>query len=101
MIVTNQKTEIGPKARVTYHATVLSGVKVGEHGMVGSMGVASKDVEPFHIVGGIPAKTDQSEIDCTGRVAAEGAGETVTSRRCLCTVQSDSLPHVSIKSSPA
>ena len=56
MIVTNQKTEIGPKARVTYHATVLSGVKVGEHGMVGSMGVASKDVEPFHIVGGIPAK---------------------------------------------
>jgi acetyltransferase-like isoleucine patch superfamily enzyme len=35
----------------------MSGVKVGEHGMVGSMGVASKNVEPFHIVGGIPAKT--------------------------------------------
>jgi acetyltransferase-like isoleucine patch superfamily enzyme len=29
---------------------------VGEHGIVGSMGVASKDVEPFHIVAGIPAK---------------------------------------------
>jgi acetyltransferase-like isoleucine patch superfamily enzyme len=57
MIVTDQKTEIGPRARVTYHATVLSGVTVGEHGMVGSMGVASKNVEPFHIVGGIPAKT--------------------------------------------
>jgi acetyltransferase-like isoleucine patch superfamily enzyme len=57
MIVSNQKTEIGPRARVTYHATVLSGVKVGEHGMVGSMGVASKDVPPYHIVGGIPAKT--------------------------------------------
>ncbi len=56
MIVSNHKTEIGPKARITYHATVLSGVKVGEHGMVGSMGVASKDVEPFHVVGGIPAK---------------------------------------------
>jgi len=56
MIVNNQKTEIGPKARITYHATVLSGVKVGEHGMVGSMGVASKDVQPFHIVAGIPAK---------------------------------------------
>ncbi len=56
MIVTNHKTEIGPKARITYHATVLSGVKVGEHGMVGSMGVASKDVQPFHIVGGVPAK---------------------------------------------
>jgi acetyltransferase-like isoleucine patch superfamily enzyme len=32
-------------------------VTVGEHGMVGSMGVASKNVEPFNIVGGIPAKT--------------------------------------------
>jgi acetyltransferase-like isoleucine patch superfamily enzyme len=56
MIVDNHKTEIGPRARVTYHATVLSGVRVGEHGMVGSMGVASKNVEPFNIVGGIPAK---------------------------------------------
>ncbi len=57
MIVTNMRTEIGPKARVTYHATVLSGVKVGEHGIVGSVGVASKNVEDYHIVGGIPAKT--------------------------------------------
>src|SRR5215468_1691863 len=57
MIVDSHRTEIGPRARITYHATVLSGVKVGEHGMVGSMGVASKNVEPFHIVGGIPAKT--------------------------------------------
>jgi acetyltransferase-like isoleucine patch superfamily enzyme len=57
MIVNNQRTEIGPKARITYHATVLSGVNVGEHGMVGSMGVASKNVEPFHVVAGIPAKT--------------------------------------------
>ncbi|MBS1850816.1 MAG: acyltransferase [Acidobacteria bacterium] len=56
MIVDNQKTEIGPQARITYHATVLSGVKVGEHGLVGSMGVASKNVEPFHVVVGVPAK---------------------------------------------
>jgi acetyltransferase-like isoleucine patch superfamily enzyme len=56
MVVDNHKTEIGPKARITYHATVLSGVRVAEHGMVGSMSVASKNVEPFHIVGGIPAK---------------------------------------------
>lgn len=56
MIVDNHTTEIGPKARVTYHATVLSGVKIGEHGMVGSMGVASKNVEPFTVVAGIPAK---------------------------------------------
>jgi acetyltransferase-like isoleucine patch superfamily enzyme len=57
MIVENQRTEIGPRARITYHATVMSGVRVGEHGMVGSMGVATKDVEPYHIKGGVPAKT--------------------------------------------
>jgi len=56
MIVNNHRTEIGPKARITYHATVMSGVTVKEHGLVGSMGVASKNVEPYHIVGGIPAK---------------------------------------------
>ena len=56
MIVTNQRTELGPKARITYHATVLSGVKVSEHGLIGSMGLASKNVEPYHVVGGIPAK---------------------------------------------
>jgi acetyltransferase-like isoleucine patch superfamily enzyme len=56
MLVENHKTEIGPRARVTYHATVLSGVTVGEHGIVGSVGVASKNVAPYHIVGGIPAK---------------------------------------------
>jgi len=57
MIVNNQATEIGPRARITYHATVLSGVRVGEHGLVGSMAVASKNVEPYHVVAGIPAKT--------------------------------------------
>jgi acetyltransferase-like isoleucine patch superfamily enzyme len=57
MIITNHKTEIGPRARITYHATVLSGVRVAEHGMVGSIGVASKDVPPYHVVGGVPAKT--------------------------------------------
>jgi acetyltransferase-like isoleucine patch superfamily enzyme len=38
MIVDNHKTEIGPRARVTYHATVLSGVRVGAHGIVDRTG---------------------------------------------------------------
>ncbi|MBI2682984.1 MAG: acyltransferase [Acidobacteriales bacterium] len=57
MIVTNHRTEIGPKARITYHATVLSGVKVGLHGLVGSMGVATKDVPDYNVVVGVPART--------------------------------------------
>jgi acetyltransferase-like isoleucine patch superfamily enzyme len=54
--ITLGKTEIGDRARITYHAVVLSGVKVGKDAIVGSMGVASKPVEPGWIVGGIPAK---------------------------------------------
>ena len=56
MIVDNTRTEIGPKARITYHATVMSGVRVHEHGMLGSMGVATKDIPPYTISAGIPAK---------------------------------------------
>jgi acetyltransferase-like isoleucine patch superfamily enzyme len=56
MIVQNTKTEIGPKARITYHATVMSGVRVHEHGLLGSLGVATKDVPPYTISVGIPAK---------------------------------------------
>ena len=56
MIVANTRTEIGPKARVTYHATVMSGVRVHEHGLLGSMGVATKDIPPYTISAGIPAK---------------------------------------------
>jgi acetyltransferase-like isoleucine patch superfamily enzyme len=54
--VTLAKTEIGARARVTYHAVILSGVRVAHDAIVGSMGVASKPVEPGWIVGGIPAK---------------------------------------------
>ena len=56
MIVTNSKTEIGPKARITYHATVMSGVRVHEHGLLGGLGVATRDIPPFTIAVGIPAK---------------------------------------------
>jgi len=43
--------------RITYHATVLAGVHVGENGMVGASAVATKDVRPYHVNVGIPAKT--------------------------------------------
>jgi acetyltransferase-like isoleucine patch superfamily enzyme len=56
MIVTNRKTEIGPRARITYHATVMSGVRVEEHGLLGSMGVATKDVPAYSVAVGIPAR---------------------------------------------
>jgi acetyltransferase-like isoleucine patch superfamily enzyme len=35
---------------------VMSGVRVHEHGLLGSMGVATKDIDPFTISVGVPAK---------------------------------------------
>jgi acetyltransferase-like isoleucine patch superfamily enzyme len=55
--VYNLKTRIGDGARITYHATVLAGTQVGEYAMVGTGAVATKDVEPYHVKVGIPAKT--------------------------------------------
>ncbi len=55
--VTNARTVLADDVRVTYHATVLAGVHVGENGMVGAMAVATKDVRPYHVNVGIPAKS--------------------------------------------
>ena len=55
--VTNVTTVLGDGVRITYHATVLAGVHVGEQGMVGAVAVATKDVRPYHVYVGIPAKS--------------------------------------------
>jgi acetyltransferase-like isoleucine patch superfamily enzyme len=55
--VTNAKTIIEDGVRITYHATVLAGVHVGENAMVGAMALATKDVRPYHVYVGIPAKS--------------------------------------------
>jgi acetyltransferase-like isoleucine patch superfamily enzyme len=43
--------------RITYHATVLAGVRVGRNAMVGANAVATKNVRPYHVNVGIPAKS--------------------------------------------
>jgi acetyltransferase-like isoleucine patch superfamily enzyme len=55
--VTNACTRLDDGVRVTYHATVLAGVHVGENAMVGAMAVATKDVRAHHVYVGIPAKS--------------------------------------------
>jgi galactoside O-acetyltransferase len=55
--VTNAVTVLEDGVRVTYHATLLAGVHVGVQGMVGAMAVATKDVRPYHVNVGIPAKS--------------------------------------------
>lgn len=55
--VTDAVTTLEDDVRITYHATVLAGVTVGRQGMVGAVAVATKDVRPWHVNVGIPAKS--------------------------------------------
>src|SRR5579862_5613277 len=55
--VTNAVTVLEDNVRITYHATVLAGVRVACNGMVGAVAVATKDVRPYHVYVGIPAKS--------------------------------------------
>jgi acetyltransferase-like isoleucine patch superfamily enzyme len=55
--VSDLRTVLGDGVRITYHATVLAGTQVGENAMVGAMAVATKDVRPYHVNVGIPAKS--------------------------------------------
>lgn len=55
--VTNARTVLEDDVRITYHATVLAGVRVGRDAMVGAVAVATKNVRPFHVNVGIPAKS--------------------------------------------
>ncbi|MGH7592368.1 MAG: acyltransferase [Gemmatimonadales bacterium] len=55
--VTALPTVLEDDVRITYHATVLAGVRVGRNGMVGACALATKDVRPYHVHVGIPAKS--------------------------------------------
>jgi galactoside O-acetyltransferase len=55
--VTDAVTTLEDGVRITYHATVLAGVRVCAQGMVGAMALATKDVRGYHVYVGIPAKS--------------------------------------------
>ena len=80
--VTNARTVLEDDVRITYHATVLAGVRVGRNAMVGASAVATKDVRPYHVNVGIPAKSIRvkpnapPEAYVTERVMRRDAAET-------------------------
>ncbi len=55
--ISTPQTRIGNGVRITYHATVLAGIEVGDNALIGTGAVVTRNVEAGHIVVGIPAKT--------------------------------------------
>ena len=48
--------EIGPRAFIGFRAVILPGVRIGEGAVVAAGAVVARDVPPFTIVAGVPAK---------------------------------------------
>lgn len=54
---------IGNDVWIGYEAVILSGVTIGDGAIIGSRAVVTKDVPPYTIVGGVPAKTIRRRFD--------------------------------------
>ena len=53
---TAQPVEIGPEAYIGAGATILAGVRVREHSIVGAGALVNRDVPPNTVVAGVPAR---------------------------------------------
>lgn len=47
---------IGNDVWIGYYAVIMAGVTIGDGAIIGTRAVVTKDVEPYSIVGGVPAK---------------------------------------------
>lgn len=54
---------IGNDVWIGYEAVILSGVRIGNGAIIATRAVVTKDVEPYAIVGGVPAKPIKKRFD--------------------------------------
>lgn len=54
---------IGNDVWIGYEAVVMSGVKIGDGAIIGTRAVVIKDVPPYTIVGGVPARPIRKRFD--------------------------------------
>ena len=54
---------VGSDVWIGYEAVILAGVTIGDGAIIGSRAVVTKDVPPYTIVGGVPAKPIRRRYD--------------------------------------
>src|SRR5579884_2021967 len=71
-------THIARQASIGSNATILAGVRIGEHALIGAGAVVTRDVPAYAIVAGVPARvigdvrrnqkrTEEAELQCGRR----------------------------------
>lgn len=71
--VTLKETIIGSGVRITYHATVLAGVRIGDDAMVGTGAVVTKDIPPTPSPWASPRGPCATRSATTAPTAARGS----------------------------
>ena len=54
---------VGNDVWIGFEAVIMQGVRIGDGAIIGSRAVVTKDVEPYTIVGGVPAKPIRKRFD--------------------------------------
>ena len=62
-VVSKGDTVVGNDVWIGNCATIMQGVKIGDGAIIGTNSLVSKDVEPYTIVGGNPAKEIRKRFD--------------------------------------
>lgn len=64
-----QRTRVGNDVWIGVGACVRGGLTIGDGAIVGAGAVVTRDVEPYEVVGGVPARTIRYRFDETTRQA--------------------------------
>lgn len=61
--LSNGDVVIGNDVWIGYNSTIMSGIKIGDGAVIAAGSVVTKDVDPYTIVGGNPAKLIKKRFD--------------------------------------
>lgn len=54
---------VGNDVWIGYEAVIMAGVRIGDGAVIGARAVVTKDVEPYSVVGGVPAREIRKRFD--------------------------------------